>query len=349
MSHLEATVLIPTCGRIDKLRECVRLLSRQTIDPSQFEVLIGADGLDLGVEHVVREFWTGPGENLVVRAFPKQGQAAVRNALLPQVRGRTLIFLNDDMRPEHTLVSAHLEAQAQLSTDAQPTIVIGESPWIVTEPDRLFDLMIRETSMVFFYDQMHRARNATSRDWGFRHAWMLNLSIPTWAVRAVGGLSVFPSAYGFEDDDLAWRLHEQFGSQVRYRPDAVAWHDHRYEPMDYLAREYRLGYAALGFARQSPQCARALFGRDLLDPAEREYTRLFVERERVGAERAMTPFCQLANMPATLAQGPFGEQLLSVCYSQHLLLKRWCWRSGLLDAFTGCEQRDVSGPFVLAA
>lgn len=346
---MEASVLIPTCGRLDKLRQCVRLLSQQTVHPSRFEVLIGVDGADPGVEDALREFWTGPASNLIVRVFSQRGQAAVRNGLLPEARGETLIFLNDDMRPEHTLVAAHLSAQKERSRSRRPMIVVGDSPWIVHEPDRMFDLVLRESSMVFFHDRMRNAEDALTRDWGFRHAWMLNLSIPTWAVREVGGLSEFPSTYGYEDDDLAWRLHERFGSPVRYRPDAMAWHDHRYEPMGYLEREYRLGYAALGFARQAPQCAGEMFGRDLLDPKEHEYTKWFVESERSGAQRAMGPFVQLTQMPATFADGPFARELIDVCYSQHLPLKRWCWRSGLLDAVEGAEQPAQSPRLMLAA
>lgn len=312
-------------------------------------MLVGVDGADPGVREALREFWTGPASNLIVRTFLPRGQAAVRNQLLPLARGHTLIFLNDDMRPEHTLVAAHLHAQQELSQAGRPTIVVGDAPWIVHEPDRMFDLVLRESSMVFFYDRMRRAEDALTRDWGFRHAWMLNLSIPAWAVREVGGLSEFPSTYGYEDDDLAWRLRERFGAQVRFRPDAVAWHDHRYDPMTYLEREYRLGYAALGFAQQSPQCAREMFGRDLLDPEEHEYTRWFVEREHAGAQRAMGPFMHLADIPATLADGPFASELIDVCYSQHLPLKRWCWRSGLLDAIRGTRGEAQSPRLMLAA
>lgn len=348
VSHIEATVLIPTCGRADKIRQCVRLLGQQTVDASRFEVLVGVDGPDVGIEPMLREFWVGPRSHLSVRTFSQRGQAGVRNALLEEARGESLIFLNDDMRPEPMLVEAHLSAQRELSSVGRPTIVVGDSPWIVHEFDRLFDLLVRETSMIFFYDRMRAAQDARQRDWGFRHAWMLNLSIPTWAVRQVGGLTEFPSTYGFEDDELAWRLRERFGSQVRYRPDAVAWHDHRYEPSGYLQREYRLGYAALGFAQAAPECARELFGRDLLDEAEAAYTRQFVERERAGAQRALGPFGQLAHMPAGFANGPFAQELIDVCYSQHLPLKRWFWRSGLLDALAGAEQRE-RGPQLMQA
>jgi hypothetical protein len=33
-------------------------------------------------------------------------------------------------------------------------LVLGSAPFRVEKPDRLFDRLVRETSMVFFYDQM---------------------------------------------------------------------------------------------------------------------------------------------------------------------------------------------------
>ncbi len=342
MSEIEATVIIPTHDRPAKIRECIRLLSRQTIAPEKIQILVGVDGEEQAPTPTLGEFWTGPGENLTIDAAPHAGQAAVRNRLLPKALGRTLIFLNDDMRPEPGFVKSHLAAHQTHSSPEYPAIVVGDSPWLTYDNDRMFDRLIRESSMIFFYDQMYKAKDAAQRDWGFRHAWMLNLSIPTHAVRAVGGLTEFPNTYGYEDDELAHRVIQRFGAPVRFCPDAVAWHDHRYNPVDYLSREYRLGYAALSFAQTSPGCARSLFGRDILSPEEQQYTESFVVREERAAKTALAAFMTLANMPADFAEGPFASELIDVCYSQHLPLKRWCWRSGLLDALVGAgEQADA--------
>src|SRR5205814_9227455 len=136
-------------------------------------------------------------------------------------------FLNDDMVPGPGLIAAH--AQHQEERRERSALIIGDSPWAIHQPDRLFDRLLRETSMVFFYDVMRRDTDP-ERDWGFRHAWMLNLSAPADLVRAAGGLAVFPSRYGYEDDELAFRLSRRFGAAVLYRPDAVAVHDHRMGP-----------------------------------------------------------------------------------------------------------------------
>jgi hypothetical protein len=50
------------------------------------------------------------------------------------------------------------------------------------------------------------------RDWGWRHAWTLNLSVRTDAVNEVGGFSTALPGAAFEDVELGWRLRERFGS-----------------------------------------------------------------------------------------------------------------------------------------
>jgi GT2 family glycosyltransferase len=330
------SVLIPSHARAAKLAGCLGALARQSLPAAEYEVLVGLDGPDAAAEAAAREAWVGAGgepEALTVMACAKAGQAAVRNQLLPGARGRFLVFLNDDMVPHPGLLAAHARHQ---QVQPRPALIIGDAPWRRYEPDRLFDRLLRETSMVFFYNLM-RADPDPGRDWGFRHAWMLNLSAPTDVVRAVGGLTVFPSTYGFEDDDLAFRLARRFGCPVLYRPDAVALHDHRMDPADYLARERRLGFAAHGFARVAPECARAMFGRDVSSDEELEYSRAFLEREAAAAARLEASFAGLAHLPADsipASPAPHADRLINLIYEQHLLLKRFHWRTGLVRAAT---------------
>jgi hypothetical protein len=146
---------------------------------------------------------------------------------------------------------------------------------------------------------------------------------------------VFPSTYGYEDDDLAFRLRERFGTRVLYRPEAAAQHDHRYEPAGYLQREYMLGYAAWGFARTAPHTAGAMFGRDVAAQEEIARSREFVARERSAVEHLRAEFLALGDVPATQVADPDTATFLRALYQRHLPLKRWAWRCGHLDAAEG--------------
>lgn len=340
---MDVTVLIPTHGRPAKLAACITALARQTLARERYEVLVGVDGPDDGAAAAARQAW-GAGAGLTVVQCEKMGQAAVRNRLLAAARGRTLVFLNDDMVPEPGLLASHLGHQRAQEDAGRPAMIVGDSPWRVHEPDQLFDRLVRETSMIFFYDKMRDG--PPDRDWGFRHAWMLNLSAPAAAVREAGGISVFPSTYGYEDDELAYRLGQRLGMPVLFRPDAVAVHDHRMDPADYLKRERALGFAAWGFAGRAPQCAAAMFGRDVRSREEIEYSRMFVARERATAERLAASFESLAHIPAAAVSGEHVGTIVRMLYEQHLLLKRWWWRTGLLEA-ADSPALDSAGAAVL--
>lgn len=330
---MDISVIIPSRGRPAKLSACVRALAGQSLAPDRFEVLVGLDGPDLASAGSARAAWPADRrDGLRLAEFTARGQAGIRNQLIRVARGRVLVFLNDDMIPERGHLEAHLAAHAECEARKRPALVAGDSPWVVHAPDRLFDRLVRETSMVFFYNVMNTAdgRSDRERDWGFRHAWLLNLSAPAALVREAGGLAVFPSTYGYEDDELAWRLKRRFGAAVLFRPEAVARHDHRMEPREYLEREHRLGFAAWGFAAKAAECAAEMFGRDVRSPEEVAYGAEFIRRERGLAERLERSFLGLADRPpAALGDDP---GLLNLVYEQHLLLKRWHWRRGLVDA-----------------
>lgn len=365
---MQLSILIPTFNRPAKLAACLSALSQQTLT-DEYEVLVGIDGPDTESEPASRHAWNIAADRLQIFHLAKQGQASIRNQLLKHARGRTLVFLNDDMIPEHGFLEAHLRHQREQEAKGRPALIVGDSPWKFGDHDTLFDKLIRDTSMVFFYNVMRaaiapnvkpgsntspererrvgeqvrpghpdpslslRARtDYPDKDWGFRHAWLLNLSAPAALVREAGGFTIFPSTYGYEDDDLAFRLAQRFQTPVLFRPDAVAIHDHRLTPAAYLKREYTLGFSAWGFAQTAPDCARAMFHRDITSEDELSYSRAVLEREAGMAQRLEKSFSHLATLPSETISGEHSPTLLNLLYEHHLPLKRYHWRRGLVDA-----------------
>ncbi len=316
----ELSVLIPTCQRPDKIAACCSALAEQTLGTDRFEVLVGVDGPDTGERALIAQALP----RARVEAFEHGGPAATRNKLVARASGDIVLFLNDDVTPRPDCLATHVEAHRDASA---PAMMLGAAPWRVHEPDRLFDRLIRETSMIFFYDRMD---SQTDRDWGFRHAWTLNLSIRSETMRESGGFDDSLPCACFEDLEWAWRV-SRMGVALRYRPAAVVEHDHRYEPAQYLARERMLGREAVRLERAAPECAHALFGKSLLSDDELAYSRAFVERERRDVERLERSFVGLADLPANTVEGQAADRLIELLYQQHLLVKRWHWRSGLLE------------------
>ncbi len=330
---MDVSVIIPTRGRPRKAAACVRALANQTFPADRFEVLVGLDGPDPQTALAVRDAWpTGPRRpRLDVITCPgPTGPNPVRNRLMKRCRGRTLIALNDDVRPDADLVAVHHAEQRRATACGRPAVIVGRCPWARPDGDRLFDRLVRETSMVFFYDRMNDAD--PDHDWGFRHAWSLNLSMPAATVMDVGGWADVRNEYGHDDIELAWRLNTQASLPVLYRPSAVAVHDHRITPREYLRREYRLGRSAWRYAQRNPGFARDLFGRDITSADEVACCRDFVRYERGHSLRLLASFEHLAGLDADVVDGPHAAALLGAIYQQHLPLKRWMWRTGLLAA-----------------
>jgi hypothetical protein len=75
-----------------------------------------------------------------------------------------------------------------------------------------------------------------------------------------------------------------------------------------------------------------MFGRDIRTKEEVEYSRQFVARERATVERMQLSFEGLAGMTSMAVGGMEPGKVLNLIYEQHLMVKRWWWRKGLLEA-----------------
>jgi glycosyltransferase involved in cell wall biosynthesis len=316
---MQASIIITTFRRPEKLAALVRSLAAQDVDG--FEVIVTVDGVEPDAAAVAREAWAPMDPSRLIHVEGERlGPCAARNRAIDQARGELLIFFNDDVVAEPGCVRAHLEAHRERA--GRPAIVVGDAPWKQRHPDSLFARMLRETSMVFFHHHM-RGDGDREKDWGFRHAWLLNLSAPAASVRAVGGLRVIQKTYGRDDDELAFRMTRDLGMPVLWRPEAAVTHDHAMTPVEYLSREHELGLGAVAFATGAPQCAMAMFGRDLTSGESVAEAASLLERGEREALSLRPWFLTLdTRTPASMDPDE--------AYQRHLPLKRWCWRSGYL-------------------
>lgn len=274
---------------------------------------------------------------------PRLGIAVAKNHAIERARGGLLLLINDDVLPEPGFVGAHAAAHEEREAAGRgPAMVLGHSPWVVGPGATLMDRLLAQSSMVFFYDRMiteaGEVLGERDRDWGFRHAWNLNLSVSAALVREAGGFCPAIANCCFEDLELAWRVNRlrERGVPVLFRPEARAAHDHRYTPGGYLEREYRLGYSAWGFAKASPQCALEVFGREIDSVDELAYSARFIEHEQRAEERLLEGFESLAGLPAeAVGSGEQARTMLRLLEQQHLLLKRLTFRRGLIHAAGG--------------
>jgi GT2 family glycosyltransferase len=334
---LDASVIILTHRRPDKLAACLNAVARSRITPAHadsgahcgahIECIVTIDGHEPHTADTARQIWQAAGghpRRLIIVSGDHAGPCIARNHAIDVARGSTLIFFNDDVVPHPDCIAKHLQAQHnyrehnRTQNDAG-AIISGDSPWNPPTPDTFFAHMLRETGMVFFHNTMRTSTNP-HHDWGFRHAWMLNISIPAHAVRTVGCLNHTHITYGRDDDELAFRLTTQLNMPVLFCREAVAIHDHPMTPEQYLQREYQLGLGSPTFAHTRPECSLALFGRDILSPEFHQFAR---ERAANVTPALHDWFLSLDTLPPahTISE-------LADAYTRHLPLKRAAWLQG---------------------
>ncbi len=264
--------------------------------------------------------------------------------MLEGASGRLMVSLNDDVVPGPGFLAAHLGAHVSAEQAGKgPVVVSGYSPWKRWANPTIFDRLVSDSSMIFFYDQMGREvaeQKGPWHDWGFRHCYGLNFSAPLGLVRESGKFTAFHLAYGYDDIELAFRLNRRYGTKVLYRPEAEAEHDHRYAAAEVLTREFKLGHAAWHFAGHDPAFCEALFGRDVRSREELVYSKEYLHRERRTAASVRETFLKLDSMPGSDLAGPAEKDVLRMIYLHHLPLKRWMWRAGLVSASQdrGCDE-----------
>ncbi|GAB4517785.1 MAG: hypothetical protein Tsb0013_22030 [Phycisphaerales bacterium] len=322
------TVIVPTRGRVEMLERCLRALDQQEGAPA-FETIVTVDGPDAGESEAARRATNTTSARVLTG--PPRGPAVARNRAIESAQAPLLLLLNDDVVPAPTLLREHLRAHEALDRDA---LVLGSSPWQRPDDETLFDRMVFDTSTIFFYDTMDRAEDRHSRDWGYRHAWTLNLSIPTRLARSCGAFSTEMSRPVYEDLEFAWRATRS-GAPVTYHPDACVVHHHRYTPGQLLRRDVLLGHQAARLAQINPACARDMFGRDVLAFEERDRADWFVRTQRSAALRSAALLHEAAALPCGAIDGDHPDHLLRTAYQSSLLARRACWHAGLLAAHDG--------------
>ncbi|MFU8829686.1 MAG: glycosyltransferase family 2 protein [Phycisphaerales bacterium] len=343
------SVVVPTRSRPEKLRACLDLLQLQSPDTPAFEVVVSLDGPCPESQAVCEE--PREGLEVVVVEAPREGIAVAKNAAIERSRGHLLLLINDDILPEPEFVGSHIRAHEEReAAGLGPAMVLGHSPWLMPEEAEpgeaggvtLFDRLLAQSSMIFFYDKMITEDGTVlgdrDTDWGYRHAWNLNLSLPTSLACVVGGFRPALANCCYEDIEFAWRVNRSVdgGVPVLFRPEARAPHDHRYTPRGYLERELRLGYAAFGFAKVSPECAAEVFLLELDSVDELGYAARFIAHEGRAAGRLREGFESLAQLPPSAAgEGEAGRLMLRLLEQQQLMLKRVAFRRGLILAAEG--------------
>lgn len=236
------SVVIPTIGRLVTLRRVLGHLDTQTVPHEKFEVIVAADARTERVGDLDRLL-----EGRSYQARRVQGELAgasgARNAGWRAARAPLLLFIDDDILPEPTLIGEHLLWHGR--HQARAVGVLGHVRWARELKVTPFMRWL-EHGIQFNYPSIKGEETV----WG--NFYTANASVKRELVELAGGFDDVRLPYGYEDLDLALRMHELDGFRLLYNPAARAEHVHAMDLEFWKRRVTRIATAERWFVEMHP-------------------------------------------------------------------------------------------------
>ena len=206
------SVLIATYDRPDLLRECVASFAAQTVDPSDFEVVVVDDGSrDVDVDDALRA--VAANLQLVTLRIDHAGRSAAKNHAVMLARAPLVLFFDDDDRAAPDYLERHLAAHERNPGDG--VAILGHTDWAPElERSPLMHYITDVDRLMFSYG---RLSDGQQLDW--RGFWEGRISCKR-ALLIRHGLHDQRLAYSI-DVEMGWRLSPA-GLRVVYDSSARA-------------------------------------------------------------------------------------------------------------------------------
>jgi glycosyltransferase involved in cell wall biosynthesis len=256
------SVIIPTYNRRKILLDCLDHLSRQTMDPEAFEVMVCDDGsTDDTVSAVMARSQKYP-FCLTVLARENGGPAAARNAGIRHSKGRMVLFLNDDAMAAPDLLAEHMKGLEHVRGENKA--MVGSFRFHDKSAGTPFGYIMQYTDALFAYSGLEDGTEC-----GYEHFYSCNVSLPRILLEKETFDPAFKGAAA-EDMDLGYRFRKR-GVKIYFRKACRCLHAHRISPSDFCRiNEMRGHWAALFFAKHPGLKKRPCMTAETLKRWERE-------------------------------------------------------------------------------
>jgi GT2 family glycosyltransferase len=226
------SVIICTYNRAELLQGALKTLNDQYLPREEYQIIVVDDGSTDDTEKVGREAAKGRGERLEYYRIEHAGRSAARNKGIKEAVGDYVLFVDDDILAPPDLLEEHLNAHK-----GRPRIVVRGPIINVKQYEIPSDL------------------STTWRDYSSAFFCTCNASVSRFGLLQVGGFDESFTEYGFEDNELGWRLREK-GWVMNFNMKAVVYHYKPERPRERLdeiikmARE--LGRSAVAYYNKHP-------------------------------------------------------------------------------------------------
>ena len=129
---MKISVVIPTYKRPDLLIKCLTALSKQQLDPRDFEVIIVSDGPDSMSMQLVKQWSFQVSLNMRFFQTPtKNGPAAARNKGWRHAKSAIIAFTDDDCLPQPYWLQAlvlHYQQEEYLAFSGKTVVPLPDNP-----------------------------------------------------------------------------------------------------------------------------------------------------------------------------------------------------------------------------
>ncbi len=234
------SIVLPTFNRLDRLKRVLAAFEKQTIAPSEFEIIVVSDGSSDGTNEFLRALKTPLNVTPIFQA--NQGVAVARNTGIANAHGDLVLFVDDDVVPAPNLVEQHLATHTQ---HGERIVALG--PMLTPNDFAMMSWVRWEQAMLQKqYDAMARG------DWAptARQFYTGNTSLRRQHLLDAGGFD--PKFRRAEDVELAYRLADR-GLKFIFNGNAIGWHYAERSFASWLQIPYVYGRNDVIFTREKNQ------------------------------------------------------------------------------------------------
>jgi glycosyltransferase involved in cell wall biosynthesis len=227
-------IIIPTYNRCVALLQCLAHLEKQTF--KDFEVVIVDDGSSDGTTEKIAAYQASSPLSIRFASQANGGPAKARNLGISMLSSPLCLMLGDDIFASPSLVELHMHLHRNnpdVRVAALGLIRWSTSGQVVTP----FMRWLEDANVQFSYPLLFAG---ATPNWG--HFYTSNLSVKTELLRRFAFNEAFPYA-AMEDIELAYRIQQGFGLDVRFLPEALAEHLHPTTFRQACRRMIRVGYS----------------------------------------------------------------------------------------------------------
>jgi GT2 family glycosyltransferase len=250
----DVSVVVPSYNRAAVLKESLDALHLQTYPHDRMEVVVIDDGSTDETGQVVRRFAAATDLAVVYERMENSGPAAARNRGVSLARGSVVLFIGDDIVADSALVAEHVKCH---SPDDSPfgRAALGHTTWHPGMHVTSFMHWLEHGGPQFDYESVARQDPV-----GFGAFWTCNISVKRDFLRIFGLFDQQFRQAVWEDIELGCRL-SRVGLEIRYVPEAVAYHKHATDLASYARRQLSSGRSASLMLSRCPEMEREILRR----------------------------------------------------------------------------------------